>query len=225
MAAGTASAGVRGRRRAAMGALVGLALGAACGYAANGREGPPSAARDEAARAAALLLMLDAGRVPTAAAAPAPALPVRLVAGADYVAGGRHATRVRIAAVGIDAEVRSVGYTLRSGTLEYDVPRFDAGHYAGTADPGEPGNLVIGGHVTNRGSAAVFRRLPDVTIGDVVEVFRGEERFRYAVTELRTVAPEATNVMAQTSAATLTLITCSPTGDNRYRVVVIGRLL
>ncbi len=204
MAAGTASAGVRGRRRAAMGALVGLALAAAFGFAANGREGPPSAARDEAA---------------------APALPVRLVAGADYVAGGRHATRVRIAAVGIDAEVRSVGYTLRSGTLEYDVPRFDAGHYAGTADPGEPGNLVIGGHVTNRGSAAVFRRLPDVTIGDVVEVFRGEERFRYAVTELRTVAPEATNVMAQTSAATLTLITCSPTGDNRYRVVVIGRLL
>lgn len=204
--------------------LVLLAAASAFGLAANGREGPPAAARDEAARAAALLIAHGASAVTQAREAPAPAVPVRLVAGADQVAAGGHATRVRIASVGIDAEVRSVGYTLRNGVLEFDVPRFEAGHYAGTADPGAPGNLVIGGHVTNRGAPAVFGRLPSVTIGDVVEVFRGDERFRYTVTELRTVAPEATNVMAPTSAATLTLITCSPTADNRHRVVVIGTL-
>jgi LPXTG-site transpeptidase (sortase) family protein len=217
----------RGQRLAAWAALGLLAAASAVGFAANGREGPPAEARDRAARAAALQVAHGAASAPASGRAERPAAqPVRLIADAEQVPAGRHATRVRIAAVGIDAEVRSVGYTLRGGQLEYDVPRFEAGHYAGTADPGEHGNLVIGGHVTNRGAAAIFRRLPEVAIGDVVEVFRGDERFRYAVTELRTVAPEATGVMASGGpAATLTLITCSPNADQRYRVVVIGTLL
>jgi sortase A len=132
---------------------------------------------------------------------------------------------VRIPAVGIDAEVRSVGFVLLGGQLQYDTPRFEAGQYTGSADPGQAGNLVIGGHIANRGAAAVFSQLPQVKIGDVVEVFSGPAMFRYSITELRVVAPDATAVMARTHDATLTLITCSPDASHRDRVVVVGKLL
>ena len=43
------------------------------------------------------------------------------------------------------------------------------------------GNAVIAGHVSTRSGPAVFRDLPDVRIGDAVEVLRGGETYRYVV--------------------------------------------
>ena len=87
------------------------------------------------------------------------------------------------------------------------------------------GNTVIAGHVANRGAEAVFRDLPDVSVGDVVEVFSAEQVFRYSVTEIRLVAPDATEVMTSTPDATITLITCSRDRSHSQRIVVVGRLL
>ena len=66
------------------------------------------------------------------------------------------ATRVIVRAVGIDTQVATVGYSYANGNLDYDVPRQAAGHYVGTAEPGDRGNLVIGGHVSLRTGPAVF---------------------------------------------------------------------
>jgi LPXTG-site transpeptidase (sortase) family protein len=136
-----------------------------------------------------------------------------------------NATRVVVESVGIDSEVRSVGFTFTNGRLRYDVPRFEAGQYVGTASPGDPGNTVIGGHVANRGGAAVFEHLPGVVAGDVIEVYSGDRLFRYSVTEIKVVAADATAVMGQTQDATLTLITCFPGQDYSERLVVVGKLL
>jgi sortase A len=121
--------------------------------------------------------------------------------------------------------VQPVGLVFTQGKLQYDVPYVEAGQYVGTAQPGRPGNAVIGGHVSRRGAPGVFAALPKVVAGDVVEVFRGDQVFRYSVTEIRVVASDATSVMSQTQDATLTLITCFPDDGLRERLVVVGKLM
>jgi sortase A len=135
-------------------------------------------------------------------------------------------TRIVVASVGIDALVSTVGYTFTNGALEYDVPRREAGHYVDSALPGNRGNVVIGGHVANRsGAKAVFAPLPGVKAGDVIEVYRGDQVFRYSITEIKVVAVEATSVMSQTQDARLTLITCFPERNYPHRLVVVGKLV
>ncbi len=137
----------------------------------------------------------------------------------------RHATRIVVPSVSLDAEVRPVGLVFRGGTLQYDVPQQEAGQYVGSATPGTAGNTIIGGHVARRGATGVFAALPDVRAGDVIEVYRGDVRFRYSITEVKVVAADATDVMGPTQEATLTLITCFPDDNYAERLVVVGRLI
>ena len=185
---------------------------------------PVAAARRSAERVAAVRIALGDIDTPAATGAPA-ALDIQpLLAGEETVRLPASATRIRIESVGIDAEVRPVGLIFRDGRLQYDTPRLEAGQYTGSAEPGS-GNTVIGGHVANRGAEAVFRDLPKVSVGDVVEVFSADQVFRYSVTEIRIVAPDATEVMAPTSDAMVTLITCSRDRSHSQRIVVVGHLL
>lgn len=199
-----------------------LSLMAALAFAPNERGGPVSDAYAEAQRRAAARVLEQRQVVERRPARPAVQ---PLLVGAAQVERPGGATRVRLGSLGIDAEVRSVGFLLQGGELIYDTPRFEAGQYVGSADPGQRGNLVIGGHVSNRGAQAVFSRLPETKIGDVVEVFSGADIFRYSITELRVVAPDATAVMARTHDATLTLITCSPDLNQQKRLIVVGKLI
>jgi sortase A len=166
-----------------------------------------------------MLLAIDFGGAQTSAGRYA------LIDGALSIGRAGGATRVRVPALGIDAEVRPVGLAFREGRLQYDTPTVEAGQYAGTANPGSLGNTVIGGHVALRGGEGVFRALPNVKVGSLVEVLSGARLFRYQVTEVRIVAPDATDVMEPTQDATLTLITCSEDGARTRRVVVVGKLV
>lgn len=143
----------------------------------------------------------------------------------DALFSHRHATRIAVPSVGLDASVSPVGLVFRGGELLYDVPRLEAGQYVGSAVPGEPGNVVIGGHVSRRGGTGVFAPLTRIAAGDVVEVYRGDRVYRYSVTEIKVVAADATDVMSPTQEATLTLITCFPHDNYAERLVVVGRLL
>lgn len=218
------------RRRHNVGAgvaLAVLALVAGFGFAGTGREeAPPSEARDQALRAAAVRIVLEGDELEVPREAPSARTETYpLLPDADQISTSTVATRIRIESVGIDAEVRSVGLTLRNGQIAYDTPRVAAGQYAGSAAPGEVGNTVIAGHVARRSGAAVFEELPGVSVGDVIEVFRGDEVFRYRITELRRVAPDATEVMAATSDTRVTLITCLPENNFSDRLVVVGQLI
>jgi sortase A len=97
----------------------------------------------------------------------------------------------------------------------------------GTALPGAPGNAVMAGHISSPVSrkGEVFRRLPEVRVGDRVEVYSGERLATYEVVAVRLVAPTAVEVMEQTSDARLTLITCYPDHDYSQRLIVIARLV
>ena len=204
-----------------------LALGAGLLFAGTGREqAPVSEAAAEAAAVAAFQIAVSGDATPAPVEVTRPvADPQPFTANRESVIDVRGATRVVVESVGIDSEVRTVGYSFTDGRLQYDVPRVEAGQYVGTADPGQAGNTVIGGHVANRGGTAVFEHLPGVKAGDVIKVYSGDRLFRYSVTEIKVVAAEATSVMGQTHDATLTLITCFPGQDYSERLVVVGKLL
>ncbi len=183
-----------------------------------------------AEQAAAVSLLADPATRPTAGGAAAAEEGVALASfvGAEdpsALFSNRHATRVVIDSIGLDAGVSPVGLVYRGGELLYDVPRLEAGQYVGTAAPGEAGNVVIGGHVARRGATGIFAALPKVVAGDVVEVYRGDAVYRYSITEIKVVAADATDVMSPTQEATLTLITCFPEDNYAERLVVVGKLL
>lgn len=184
-----------------------------------------SAVQLDAERAVAVRMVLGAAEEQfTARSAPPPPRTYPLLDGEQTVRLASAATRIRIPSAGIDAEVRSVGLIFRDGALRYDTPRFEAGQYIGSAPLGV-GNTVIAGHVSNRGAAAVFSALPGVQLGETVEVFRGEELFRYRITEVRLIDPGAVAVMAPTGDARVTLITCSTDAGNTQRIVVVGQFI
>jgi sortase A len=95
------------------------------------------------------------------------------------------------------------------------------GHLAGTATPGETGNLVLAGH-----RDTFFRPLKNIREGDVIEVTGPEGVSRYKVEFTQIVAPEATEVLRATGGSTLTLITCYPfrfIGNAPDRFIVRGQ--
>jgi len=190
---------------------------------------PVAEAVRQAEVTAAVRMALDPDTRPSSAASEGHVIePVAFLSDGDEASAlfsQRHATRLVIESVGIDAAVNPVGLVFRGGQLQYDVPQLEAGQYVGSAAPGEAGNTVIGGHVSQRGSSGVFQTLPQVAAGDVVQVFRGDRVYRYFITEIRVVAADATDVMSPTQEATLTLITCFPDDNYAERLVVVGRLL
>lgn len=134
-------------------------------------------------------------------------------------------TRVVVPAAGIDAAVSEVGVEARDGGAVWQTAWRAAGHHLNSARPGQPGNMVLTGHVSvaDRQNLAVFARLDAVRPGDVVEVFSGDRPYRYAVSRVFVVEPSAVHLLRSEPAASVTLITC--TADLKKRLVVVGTLV
>jgi len=81
-----------------------------------------------------------------------------------------------------------------------------AGVIAGTALPGERGNVAISAH-----RDGFFRPLKDVVVGDVIELRGAEGRVqRFEVAAISIVDPLDVSVLDATDAPVLTLVTCYP---------------
>jgi sortase A len=128
--------------------------------------------------------------------------------------GPEHATRIRIASIAVDAPVIEGD--------DWESLKRGAGHHIGSANPGERGNCVISAHNDIYGE--IFRRLPDVELGDTIEVFTASQVYHYTVTQKRIVEPTEVSVMYPTSTPVLTLISCYPYGIDSHRIVVIAEL-
>jgi len=79
------------------------------------------------------------------------------------------------------------------------------GHVAGTAKPGEIGNIAIAGH-----RDGFFRGLKDIALGDTIEMLTKERTETYIIDRITIVDPTDVSVLASSSQALLTLITCYP---------------
>lgn len=163
---------------------------------------------------------------PGSVATPTPGNSYRLVDDQAAIPHPGDPNRIVIASIGLDAKVVDVGIVQQNGKPTWDTAAFAVGFYQGTALPGTIGNTVMAGHISSPISKKgdIFRHLPEVRIGDQIDVFSADRKVSYQVSELRVVPPTAVQVMAPTPDATLTLLTCYP--DNVYskRLVVVAKL-
>ena len=148
--------------------------------------------------------------------------PARQIAG---VSTGGLPTRIVVPSAGVDTSIAEVGVVIQDGRAAWETAWRAAGHHLDSAMPGQPGNMVITGHVSvaDRGNLAVFEQLDRVVEGDIVEVYSGETLYRYSVNKVLTVPPSAVKLLRSDSAATVTLVTC--TQDLKNRLVVVGTLI
>lgn len=96
------------------------------------------------------------------------------------------------------------------------------GHLVHTAEPGEPGNVVISGH-----RDTFFRHIHELEKGDQIYIDRGGKRLVYEVTGKKIVEPDDVAVTNPTKDSELTLITCYPTyyiGPAPKRLIVSAKL-
>ena len=121
----------------------------------------------------------------------------------------RPITRVVIPSIALDAPSKPAELIRRGDAITWEVPPFTAGHAQGTAGAGDSGNAVVVGHVTSRSVGNVFEHLHEVSVGDAVDAFSGQERFGYRVVSVRNVPRGDISVVEKTDAPSLTLITCT----------------
>jgi sortase A len=121
-------------------------------------------------------------------------------------------------------EIPSIHLTVmvREGVDEASL-RKAAGHLPGSALPGESGNVVLLGH-----RDTFFQPLRGIAQRDPIRVKTRSAWFDYIVDAIQVVAPEQSLAFAETSAKSITLITCFPfdyVGPAPRRFVVRARLL
>ena len=126
--------------------------------------------------------------------------------------------------IGVDTRVIDVGVTPAG---EMETAAYAAGRLSMSPQAGEHGNVVIAGHNDILGE--VFRRLPELKVGDEVLLYRGDTPYRYRV-EARTIVREDGATEAQrlenarwmdpTDEPVVTLISCYPYRVDTHRIIV-----
>ena len=143
--------------------------------------------------------ILASGPPPTASAPPstASAPPPTVHVPRPRPAPGSMIGRIEIPRLGVSAIIRA-GSDAR--TL-----RLAVGHIAGTAFPGESGNIGLAGH-----RDTFFRRLRDIRVDDEIRIVTPEQTYVFRVERTSVVTPRDTWVLNDTATPALTLVTCYP---------------
>ncbi len=108
-----------------------------------------------------------------------------------------------------------------SGTAEDDLAK-GPGHYVGTAEPGQAGNVAIAGHRTTHG--APFNRLAELAPGDPIYLTDlAGQRLTYVVALAPfAVSPSDVSVLTYFGDDRLTLTTCNPEYSAAQRLIVVS---
>ncbi len=97
------------------------------------------------------------------------------------------------------------------------------GHYAGSANPGEPRNMVLVAHNDIYGE--IFRDIQYLEPGDEIRIQANNNRwYSYVVYDKFVVQPSDVWVLAPGNEPIVTLITCHPYRVDTQRMIVVGRL-
>lgn len=96
------------------------------------------------------------------------------------------------------------------------------GQHIGTPNPGQKGNIVLSAH--NDIFGEIFRDLDQLKPGDTVILFTTQRTYTYTVRQTQIVEPTRVEVMAPTSEAVITLISCYPYRVDNKRFVVTAAL-
>lgn len=134
-------------------------------------------------------------------------------------------SRIILPSISVDSKVVDQGIVFEEGEWQWERPKNAVGHLKGTGDPGQAGNMVLSGHISSPrlGEGDVFKRLPDIKVGDVVIVYTQARAFTYQVTSKKVVLPTEISVLKPTTDETVTLITCVPDFIYSHRLIVTGK--
>jgi sortase A len=143
-----------------------------------------------------------------------------VTAGGAFVLRTPPPLELEIPSIDLATPVEDVPSVIDDEGWSWALPEWTAAHHLGTANPGEPGNIVISGHVSVRGDAGVFNQLQGVSIGDAISVTSANGEFRYIVESLTVVPESDLSIFLQVPYEQLTLITCVPDGEFKHRLVV-----
>ncbi len=120
---------------------------------------------------------------------------------------------------GIANDTNTVNAAMENGVAQFAIP-------GASAMPGEIGNLVITGHsagdiYSNNQYKFIFSGLERLGNGDLIYIDYEGNRYTYSVTKMETVEPNNVSALVyETDKPMLTLITCTPLGTSRYRLLV-----
>lgn len=147
-------------------------------------------------------------------------------------------THIAIPAIQLDSPVVDVGWDSITDTdgnaiLVWQVAQYAVGHHYTSANPGQPNNIVLSGHVGGYGK--VFRNLDQLKPNDHIILTSGNRLFTYVVQQQIIVEELHASPSEQianlsyidtTPSEMLTLITCwPPTGVTRFSQRLIIRAL
>ncbi len=122
---------------------------------------------------------------------------------------------------GLSNDDATIMNAMNNGVAHWAIPGADA-------LPGQNGTVVITGHsagdiYSNNQYKFIFSGLERLTDGDLIYLNYNSVRYTYSVNKKETVEP--TDVAALTGAVekpTLILVTCTPLGTSRYRLLVFA---
>lgn len=176
--------------------------------------------------------MLDRKSLAAAALAVCCGLPVTGVpqARAEPVAASAAVARPKKGAVIAQIRIKRMGLKadVREGVGER-VLRRGVAHYPGTALPGHEGNTVLLGHRTTW--LRPFNKLDRMRRGDRVVLRAGGKSYVYRVRSKHVIKPRDRRALepvpfkrrSAPDGQYVTLITCTPKGSDRRRLVVVAK--
>jgi sortase A len=176
---------------------------------------------------------LEVASIPDSSASdPIPVAPVE--AAPTLEAQAKEPGRLVIPSIGLDAPI----VPAKMRTIIFRGERYQqwlapnyhaAGWHTDSALLGAIGNTVLNGHHNSLG--AVFGRLVELELGDIIQVYSHNSLFTYQVTN-RMIVPEKYQQMDTRMANVqwllpsqderLTLITCWPDESNTHRVIIVA---
>lgn len=105
-----------------------------------------------------------------------------------------------------------------------EVLKMGAGHLEGSSFPvgGESTHAVISAH-TGMSTAKMFTDLTDMEEGDLFFIHILNETLAYRVCDIQVILPDETDSLTiRTGSDLVSLVTCTPYGQNTHRLVVTG---
>jgi sortase A len=128
--------------------------------------------------------------------------------------GPEQANRIQIPAIKVDAPiVQGDGWEqLKKGV----------GQHIGSANPGEPSNIVLSAH--NDVFGEIFRDLDRLKPGDQVIIYTQKRSYTYTISTTEIVEPTRVDLMTATTQPVVTLISCYPYLVDSKRIVVRAHL-
>lgn len=115
--------------------------------------------------------------------------------------------------LGVKARIMPLGVTA-SNKLKAPSNIYDVGWYSASSQPGQPGAMLMDGHVSSWTSDGVFKNLKNLIAGDTITVERGDgQKYQFRVVKSQAYEESATDMRAALQPVTegkngLNLITC-----------------